>query len=141
MKIKRLITDREVCRLDPQQTVLEAVRAMVRGHCGSVAVMEDGVLVGIFTERDLMVRVVSKGRSPRNTMLGEVMTQNLYTTTPERTACEVRRDMRERHIRHVPVMEGGKLRTVLSTRDLLRADFEEQREDAIAMSEYIRLAH
>lgn len=138
MKIEILLSDRDICSLDPGQTVLEATRSMVDGHCGSVAVVEGGELVGIFTERDLMVRVVAKGKSAKTTRLVDVMTTELYTTTPDRTAREVRREMRERHIRHVPVLKDGKLCAVLSSRDLLRADFEEERDSRKALTDYIR---
>lgn len=141
MKIEILLSDRDVRSLGPDQTVLEATRSMVAGECGSVAVVEGDSLVGIFTERDLMVRVVAKGKSAKTTRLADVMTTELYTTTPDRTAREVRREMRARHIRHVPVLENGKLLAVLSSRDLLRADFEEERENAQALTDYIRHPH
>ena len=138
MKIQQLLSDRPVCHLDPSRSVLDATKAMVEHHCGSVAVTRGDALVGIFTERDLMVRVVAKGRSPKNTLLEEVMTTDLYTVTADRLVSEVRREMRARHIRHVPVLEKDRILTVLSNRDLLRADYEEQRQDALAMTDYIR---
>lgn len=138
MKIQDLLTQRALCSLEPDRSVLEATRAMVENGCGSVAVTHDGTLVGIFTERDLMVRVVAAGKDPAAIRLASVMTSDLFTTQPDRLVGEVRREMRARHIRHVPVLERGQLRAVLSTRDLLRADFEEQRRDALAMTDYIR---
>ena len=138
MKIQQLLTQGTICRLEPGDSVLDATRAMVASHCGSVVVMRGDDLLGIFTERDLMVRVVAKGRSARNTKIDEVMTTDLYTTGPDRLVREVRREMSAKHIRHVPVLDGGRLRAVLSFRDLLRADFEEQRDVAKAMTDYIR---
>ena len=123
MKINNILSeDRDVVSLTPDHTVLEATKRMVETHCGSVVLIrEDGRLAGIFTERDLMVRIVSKGLDPKTTKLGKVMTSELYTTTRDRMIAEVRREMRQKHIRHVPVMESGKVRAVLSMRDLMRA--------------------
>ena len=141
MNIFSLLTDRgpQVVALGPRSTVLEAVRLMVEAHCGSVLVTDaGGQALGIFTERDLLVRVVSAEKDPRSTMLEEVMTRDLYTTGVDRKIAEVRREMRAKHIRHVPVMQDGRVVAVLSTRDLLQADFEEKRDHARAMSDYIR---
>lgn len=139
MKIRNLLSGQPLVRLGPTRSVLEATQHMVEAKCGSVLVIDSkGAVKGIFTERDLMVRVVSKGLDPATTAVREVMTSELYTTDPDRKVAEVRREMGERHIRHVPVLEGGKVLAVLSVRDLLRADFEETREDARAMTDYIR---
>jgi CBS domain-containing protein len=141
MKIFNLLQDRDprVVGLGPKKTVLDAVKLMVEVRCGSVLVTDSGGgILGIFTERDLMVRVVSADKDPRTTLLEEVMTRELYTTDVGRKVAEVRREMREKHIRHVPVLQDGSVVAVLSTRDLLRADFEEKREHARAMDAYIR---
>lgn len=139
MKIGKLLKEPRVVSLPPDSTVQEAVELMVEGHCGSVLVTgSGGELLGIFTERDLLVRVVSKGRSPRDARLEEVMTTDLYTTDPNRYMREVRREMGARHVRHVPVLEGDKILAVLSMRDLMRASFEEKRKDNLEMTKYIR---
>ena len=89
MKIFNLLTDRGplVVSLAPGSTVLDAVERMVEARCGSVLVTgENGEALGIFTERDLLVRVVSAGKDPRATLLEEVMTRDLYTTNVDRKA-------------------------------------------------------
>jgi len=141
MKIFNLLMDRgrQVVGLGPRSTVLDAVQLMVERRCGSVLVTDgNDEILGIFTERDLMVRVVSEGKEPRTTLLEQVMTRDLYTTEIDRKVAEVRREMRAKHIRHVPVLQDGRVVAVLSTRDLLRADFEEKRDHARAMDAYIR---
>ncbi len=140
MRIQNLINDdMEVVSLPTSATVLTATKLMVATHRGSILVRNDvGQTVGIFTERDLMVRVIAKGRSPDSIPLSEVMTTDLYTTDSQCKVTEVRRAMRERHIRHLPVIEDGEVLAVLSMRDLLRADFEETRDDAVAMRGYIQ---
>ena len=140
MKIRNLITDdMDVVSLTPAASVLEATKLMVGTRRGSVLVVgDDSDDLGIFTERDLMVRVVAEGGSPKAITLAEVMTTGLFTAHPEDKVQSVRREMRERHIRHLPVIEDGTVIAVLSMRDLLRADFEETREDAAAMRGYIQ---
>jgi len=140
MKIKSLITDdMRVVSLPTSATVLEATQLMVGTRRGSVLVVDGaGAPAGIFTERDLMVRVVSEGIAPATLTLAEVMTTELFTAAPDDKITTIRREMRERHIRHLPVLEGGNVLAVLSTRDLLRADFEETREEAAAMRGYIQ---
>jgi CBS domain-containing protein len=140
MRIRNLISEgMEVVSLPPTATALDATKLMVDSHRGSVLVVGDaGELLGIFTERDLMVRVVSKDFTPSEMALREVMTTDLFTTGPDHKASEVRREMRERHIRHLPVLEGGSVIAVLSMRDLMRADLERTRNDADAMRDYIQ---
>jgi signal-transduction protein with cAMP-binding, CBS, and nucleotidyltransferase domain len=139
MKVRQLLHDSPPASLAAEATVLEATRKMVEYRCGSVLVLDArGRMAGIFTERDLMVRVVSKARSPKNLTLGEVMTSEVFSVHPDQLVTDVRRELRERHIRHVPVLEDGEILGVLSMRDLLRADFEETRDNAKALDAYIR---
>ncbi len=140
MRIRDLIVeDVDVLSLPASATALDATREMVGTHRGSVLVTDEhGQPTGIFTERDLMVRVVAKGRTPSDVLLSEVMTEDLYTSGPDDKVTNVRRAMRERHIRHLPVVESGRVIAVLSMRDLLKADFNQTRHDALAMREYIR---
>ncbi|MCP3918158.1 MAG: CBS domain-containing protein [bacterium] len=139
MKVRSLLTDRETIAVRLDDTVLEAVRRMTQTRCGSVLVNDEGgKMKGIFTERDLMVRVVSQGENPSEVRVADVMTKNVYVASPEQTIVEVRREMRDLHIRHVPVVEGDRVLEVLSMRDLQRADLQEKRETAEHMSAYIR---
>jgi CBS domain-containing protein len=85
-----------------------------------------------------MTRVIAIGLDPDSVKLEEVMSREVFTTTPEDLVKEVRQQLRERHIRHVPVIEEGKVIAVLSVRDLIRADLAEQRAANSAMDDYIR---
>lgn len=139
MRIGDLIVDQVVARLGPGATALEAARCMAEGACGSVLVVDDqGRMLGIFTERDLMVRVVAAGSDPSRVPLGDVMTTEVVTTHPDRSVQEVRADLQHRHIRHIPVVAGDRVIAVLSMRDLMRADLREKRQDVRAMTAYIR---
>lgn len=110
----------------PGTTVREAVRQMDERGVGSVLVMEGDRLVGIFTERDLMRRVVAQDLAPAATTVREVMTSELVTCRPEATAADCEALMSERHIRHLPVSEDGKVLGVITTGDLLAHDIHEK---------------
>jgi len=112
---------------------------MVDCNCGSVLIQEEnGTLRGIFTERDLMTRVIAVGLEPDSVKLEEVMSRKVFTAGPDDLVKEVRQQLRERHIRHVPVVEKDEVIAVLSVRDLIRADLAEQRAANSAMDDYIR---
>lgn len=103
----------------PDETVHDAARRMAEHSCGSVLVMgTDGALAGIFTERDLLVRVVAPGRDPAVTPVAEVMTREPETIDAEASVREAVRRMDEGAFRHLPVVEDGRVVGVLSARDI-----------------------
>jgi len=125
--------------LPPDASVLEAAKLMNDRHIGSVLVLQDGALVGIFTERDVMRRVVAAGRAPDATPLAKVMTTPVACAAPETTCDELRKVMREKRIRHVPVIDGGS-RAVLgmiSIGDLNRAEIDVQVETIRYLEQYM----
>jgi CBS domain-containing protein len=139
MRVRDLIDESRVVCLTPKDSVLAAARLMAEHHVGSVLITtKAGSIKGIFTERDLMVKVVAKAENPADTAIADVMTTDVHTTDPDQLVTDVRREMRRRHIRHIPVVQGKKVLTVLSMRDLTRADLTETRRDAAAMAAYIR---
>jgi CBS domain-containing protein len=88
-------------------TVLQAAIIMNEHRVGAVVVLEDSGVVGIFTERDVLRRVVAEGRDPATTPVGEVMTEQIICCTPETTMEEACGAMKNRRIRHLPVVDGG----------------------------------
>ncbi|HRP07667.1 MAG TPA: CBS domain-containing protein [Gemmatimonadales bacterium] len=110
----------------PGTTVLEASEQMNDRGTGSVLVTDGGKLVGIFTERDLMRRVVAAHRNAATTPLAEVMTTALVTCTPDATASDCGALMSERRIRHLPVVEGDNIHGVITTGDLLAHELREK---------------
>lgn len=137
--IRELITGRSVLTLLASATALDAARAMTTNAVGCVMIAnKEGGAEGIFTERDLMTRVTVLGKDPNRVRLEEVMTRDLYSVDPSTRLTEARVEMRKRHIRHLPIVEDGKLIAVLSLRDLLRADLEDQAKDLEAMTAYIQ---
>lgn len=112
--------------VDPDTTVLDAAEQMNARGTGSVLVMEGGTLVGIFTERDLMRRVVAVRRDAGATLLRDVMTTALVTCTPEATVNDCGALMSERRIRHLPVIDGARVLGVVTTGDLLAHELREK---------------
>ena len=100
------ISSRSAVTVPRTATVMETVRTMAGAKVGSVLVVDGDRLVGIFSERDVMLRVVVEGRHPEYTTVEEVMTSSVQTIPPETTADVALRIMHQSHIRHLPVEIG-----------------------------------
>ena len=116
----------EVVTTTPERSVLEASQLMNERGIGALMVLEQGELVGIFTERDIMRRVVAEQRDPARTTVGEVMTRNLVTTRADVSVEECASQMTSRRIRHLPVMGDAGLIGVVTIGDLLAWQVAEQ---------------
>ncbi len=127
----------DVYSVGPLSTVIDAVNVMNDHHVGSVLVVEAGYPVGIFSERDVLVRVVAATRDPRQTLVRDVMTTRLHTATPDDSLLDVMRLMTERRCRHVPVMEGESLVGLISIGDLTKAIQHNLRQEVRDLSSYI----
>ena len=111
--VNSLIRDRETYHVEADQTVAEVVKLMVDWNIGAVAVLRNGELAGLFSERDLMKRVVHEMRDPRTTRIAEVMTRDLVTVPPECSLEDCLELMRERGFRHLPVCQSiGRSRSI-----------------------------
>lgn len=106
-------------------TVREAAEIMKAKQYGAVLVMEDGELKGIFTERDAVFRVIAPGLDPDATTVEKVMTKSPKTIAPEKTFGHAMLVMHENAFRHLPVVEGGKLVGMVSSRNALDPSLEE----------------
>jgi len=138
MKVRTLLTDQDVARISPDATALDAAHMMAERKIGALLVGSAGATVGIFTERDLMVRVIAADLTPASVPITDVMTKDLFTTHPDRLIAELRDEMQDRHIRHCPVVEDDHVLMVLSIRDLNRAYIKEKQSEVKAMTAYIR---
>src|SRR5713226_10046926 len=132
-----LVRDQDTYRADANQTVLAVAQAMVDRNIGAVPVLADGLLVGIFSERDLMKKVVVEGRDPTRTRVGEVMTPDPLTVAPgeELEACMVL--MRQHGFRHLPICDGKQLKGMVSLRDIMLRDLTEKDDEVRMMRAYI----
>ncbi len=110
---------RQVIHLAPSASVREAAQLMFENHIGAMLVMDEGRLAGIFTERDVLNRVVAVGRDPDGTPLSEVMTRDLVTLGPQAAATLALHVMSEVGLRHLPVVENDKVYGMISLRDFV----------------------
>jgi CBS domain-containing protein len=118
-------------------TVAQAAQEMDRKKVGSVLVMEGGRLVGIFTERDVLWRVVAAGFDPKTTPLSEVMTRQPITSGPGTSIQHVMNTFTENRFRHMPVIESGRLLGLISIGDVLRWAAEVHKQEAEHLKQYI----
>ncbi len=105
-------------------SVREAAAVMKQHHVGAMMVVEGGALVGVFTERDALNRVVAEGRDTQNTTLAEVMTRNPQTISPDASFSAALDLMHEGRFRHVPVVDGGRPIGMIAVRDALGPELE-----------------
>lgn len=128
---------RNVYSVAPTVTVAEAVAEMNLHRVGSVMVLEGGRLVGIFTERDVLRRVVGPGLDPHHVPVAKVMTANVMTIAPEATIEETMALFTEKRFRHLPVLEHGELAGTISIGDITRWISDHHRAEAEQLKNYI----
>jgi len=109
----------------PSTTVRQAVELMAQRHVGAVVVVEDDHLIGIFSERDAVFRVVARGLEPTTTPLADVMTRAPVTIEPDRSFGHAMAVMHEHHCRHLPVVENGRPIGIVSARNALDPELED----------------
>lgn len=127
-----------VSRVAPESTVQDAVRQMNRERVGALLVMVGDTIVGIFTERDLLSRVVAEDRSPAKTRVGDVMTTEIVAVKPSRTVGEAMQIVSEKRVRHLPVVEDGRLLGIISSGDLTRWTVAEKEGLIHSLMDYIQ---
>ena len=122
----------------PQEApVLEVIRLMAEHHIGSVLVMHGHDLVGIATERDYARKVILQGRSSADTPVGQIMSSPVVTVLPTDTAQTCMQVMTARKIRHLPVLEDGRVLGLVSIGDLVKAVIEDQQQEIAQLQQYI----
>jgi CBS domain-containing protein len=131
------ITRTPLVTVSEHANVMDAVRTMYGEHIGAVAVVDDNRLIGIFSERDLMNRVVLKGLDPLMTRVGDVMSSPVVTIQRALTADDALKLMDEKHIRHLPVVNtDGTLAGMLSVRSLLHEKVQELTDQLDSLEAY-----
>jgi len=123
MKVRELMTT-EPTTVEPKATLGEAATLMKQEDCGSIPVVEGGRLVGIVTDRDIVVRGVATGKDPKTQRVSEVMSADPVTIGPENDVGDAEKKMSDRQIRRLPVVEGGKLVGIIVTAQIARAGNE-----------------
>jgi CBS domain-containing protein len=123
--------------VDRQATVAEAVRIMTKNNVGIVSVLDGDKLVGVFSERDVVRRVVDRGLDPARTSVAEVMTADLVVADADEDCQLAIRQMDQANVRHLPVVSEGQLVSMLSIRDLLRVNMEDKEAEIHHLHEYL----
>ena len=128
----------DIHSIDPDATVLDALRLLEQKNVGALLVMRGGVLWGIFSERDYARRMILHGRSSKETKVHEVMTPDVFVISPDTTSGECMVHMTDRHIRHLPVVEAGRVVGVISIGDVVRTVIDDLRFTVRQLESYIK---
>ncbi|HEX8407633.1 MAG TPA: CBS domain-containing protein [Thermoanaerobaculia bacterium] len=136
-QISELIEGQTLTVVEPAWTVRNAAERMSERNIGAVAVVEHGTLAGIFSERDIMTRVVAKGLNPDSTEVSDVMTREIVIAAPTENVDAALQKMHAIGSRHLPVVDDGKLVGMISIRDLLEIDDAAQRAKATFLGELV----
>jgi CBS domain-containing protein len=127
---KELLADRRtgVFSVTPDATVFSALKLLAEKDVGVVIVLEGEKLVGILSERDYARKVELKGKTAKDTRVREVMTSQVVSVSPQHTVDQCIAIMKEKRFRHLPVVEGGRVIGVLSSRDVLEEEIAEEEQ-------------
>ncbi len=126
-----------VASIGPDVTVFDAITVMAEKNIGALPVIENGRLAGMISERDYTRLVVLKGKSSKQTPVREIMSQRLIVASPTHTIEECMRLMTEKHVRHLPVVEGDKMIGIVSIGDLVKWIITVQAETIEQLKKYI----
>ena len=127
-----------VCSMDGESTVLHAAQFMAQHKIGALLVLDGEHIAGMFSERDVLQRIVAEGRDPANTTVGEAMTTEVACCTPDTSVEEARGAMKNRRIRHLPVVdENERLHGVVSIGDLNAFQVAHQEQTIFLLNEYL----
>ena len=139
LQVKHLLESKggDVFGVAPDEAVLAAIRAMAERHIGALLVMQGGELVGIVSERDYARKIILKGRSSSDTPVRDIMTAPVITVGPTDSIETCMRLCTDRRVRHLPVVDGGKVVGMLSIGDLVKAVISEQGAQIEQLQRYI----
>lgn len=126
-----------VAAVREDHSVLDAAREMNARRVGSVVVLEGENVIGIFTERDILTRIVAVQRDPEKTQVGQVMTTPVAVCHPGTTVDECRGVMTSKRIRHLPVVEGNRLVGIITSGDIMAQEIAAQQTTIEYMHEYL----
>ena len=130
-------TDASRYAVRANETVYRAIRLMADRRIGAVLVVDKGTVIGIFTERDYIMRVEVEDRPTKETLLREVMTDKMYTVTSSTSIEHCLGLMILRHIRHLPIVEEGRLMGIISMRDAVAAILKDREADIQSLESYV----
>jgi CBS domain-containing protein len=141
--VKELLREKgnQVWTIAPQATVYEALELLASKNIGSLVAVEHGNVAGVFTERDHARKVILKGRSSKTTTVRELMTTDVLYVSPDDTIENCMALMTNKRLRHLPVMENGKLAGVVSIGDIVKVIISEREFTIRELERYITGGH
>lgn len=139
LRVKHLLAakGKDIWTVEAEDPVLEAIQLLADKHIGALPVMRSGSLVGIVSERDYARKVILLGRSSAETPVWEIMSAPVTTVSPEDTVHHCMELVTERRVRHLPVVDQGRLVAIVSIGDLVKAVIEEQQETIEQLQRFI----
>jgi CBS domain-containing protein len=123
--------------IGPQATVYEALELMSKKEVGGLLVVEEGQLIGIFTERDYARKLILKGRFSKDTCVSDLMTQDVLYVGPKNTIDDCMRIMTKKRVRHLPVLQDGKILGIVTIGDVVKRIISEQEFTIHQLENYI----
>jgi CBS domain-containing protein len=137
--VKHLLEDKggAIHAIEPDKPVLDAIRLMADKYIGALLVMKGSQLLGIVSERDYARKVILKGRSSAETPVREIMSASVLTVAPGDSVNHCMKLMTDRRVRHLPVVDAGRVLGVVSIGDLVKAVIEDQAQELEHMQRYI----
>jgi CBS domain-containing protein len=135
--VKAIIGARETVTVGPRTSVLETAQRMAAHRIGALPIVDEGRLVGIFTERDVLTRVVAAGLDPAATTVGDVMSIQLVVAEVGEPYDVCLQRMRQAGVRHLIVLDQGRLAGIVSLRDLMGVDLDEKEEAITLLNAYV----
>lgn len=136
-RVRDILHDRKLFSVEERQTVAEVARKMADLHVGAILVLEGAQLRGVFSERDIMNRIVLEQRDPARTPVGDVMTKEVAAIDDQASIEQAMEAMQAHNCRHLPVMRGSHVVGFLSMRDLMNYELARKTEELHHMRAYI----
>ena len=131
------LKDKDVWTISPDAPVIDAVRLMAERGIGALPVVQGSELVGIVSERDYARKVILRGRSSAETPVRDIMSTPVETISPDQAVHNCMQTMTDKRIRHLPVVDRGRLIGMISIGDLVKAVIEEQQQTIAQLERYI----
>ena len=137
--IDTLLKDKgkDIWSIEPREIAFKALETMAQRNVGALLVIDKGKLVGIFSERDYARKVILKGKSSKETTVGELMTPDVFYASPENTLQETMALMTAKHIRHMPVLKDDRLIGMVTLGDVVKQIISEQKFTIKELEKYI----
>ena len=135
--VKSILGARETITVERLTSIAEAARLMAERQIGAVPVVDNGRLVGIFSERDVLTRIVAASRNPSTTTVGDVMSTDLVVADVMESHETCLSRMQHAHVRHLIALENGRLAGIVSLRDVLAAELDEKADELTMLNAYV----